>query len=112
MFRLIALAMPVKDEYDVVLTNYPFSQKTDFASLYGLRNQSANPVFLKHIIDALKPGGRAGVVVPDGVLFDKASQYVRVRQMLLNECDIKAVIKLHRFVFKPYAGAANQHNYI
>ena len=99
-----SLRHPVKDKYDVVLTNYPFSQKTDWASYYNLRNHDANPVFLKHIIDALKPGGRAGVVVPDGLLFGEGTQYVRVRQMLLSECEVKAVIKLHNYVFKPYAG--------
>ncbi len=99
-----SLRYPLKDEYDVVLTNYPFSQKTEYASHYGLQNRDANPVFIKHIIDALKPGGRAGIVVPDGVLFGERSQYVRVRQMLLRECEVQAVIKLHNYVFKPYAG--------
>ena len=99
-----SLRDPVREEYDVVLTNYAFSQKTDFAGYYGLRNRDANPVFLQHVIDALKPGGRAAVVVPDGVLFDDKSQYRAVRQNLLRNCDVQAVIKLHRFVFKPYAG--------
>ncbi len=99
-----SLSEPIKNRYDVVLTNYPFSQKTDYASYYGLNYRDANPVFLKHVIDALKPGGRAGVVVPDGVLFGERTQYVRVRKMLLRECNVRAVIKLHNYVFKPYAG--------
>ena len=99
-----SLSQPVKEEYDVVLTNYAFSQKTDYASYYGLRNRDANPVFLQHVIDALKPGGRAAVVVPDGVLFNDKSQYLKVRQNLLRGCDVQAIIKLHSFVFKPYAG--------
>ena len=98
-----SLRYPVREEYDVVLTNYAFSQKTDFASYYGLRRRDANPVFLQHVIDALKPGGRAAVVMPDGVLFDDKLQYLTVRQNLLRNCDVQAVIKLHRFVFKPYA---------
>ncbi len=99
-----SLSDPVTDKYDVVLTNYPFSQKTEYSHYYGLKYRDANPVFLKHVIDALKPGGRAGVVVPDGVLFGERSQYVRVRRVLLQKCKVKAVIKLHNFVFKPYAG--------
>ena len=99
-----SLKQPVGEKYDVVLTNYAFSQKTDFAGYYGLRNRDANPVFLQHVINALKPGGRAAVVVPDGVLFDEKSQYLAVRQNLLRHCNVQAVIKLHRFVFKPYAG--------
>lgn len=98
------LREPVHQEYDIVLSNYPFSQKTDYASYYGLQNRDANPVFLMHIIEALKPGGRAAVVVSAGVLFREGSQYVKVREVLLRTCDVQAVITLHRDVFKPYAG--------
>ena len=66
-----SLKNPRKGEFDVILTNFPFSQKTEVAHLYGLSAKSANSVFLKHVIDALKDGGRAGVVVPDSVLFGK-----------------------------------------
>ncbi len=102
--QMDSLKAPVKEQYDVVLTNYAFSQKTEYAHYYGLRNRDANPVFLQHVIDALKPGGRAAVVVPDGVLFNEKSQYLKVRENLLRDCDIQAIVKLHRFVFKPYAG--------
>ncbi len=47
-----ALKRPVNGGYDVVLTNFPFSQDTDYANFYGLDTKDANPVFLKHIIDA------------------------------------------------------------
>ena len=107
-----SLRDPVREEYDVVLTNYAFSQKTDFAGYYGLRNRDANPVFLQHVIDALKPGGRAAVVVPDGVLFDDKSQYRAVRQNLLRNCDVQAVIKLHRFRVQALCGPAHQHNIV
>lgn len=97
-----SLSDPVKEEYDVVLTNYPFSQKTEYGSIHGLTTTDGNPVFLKHIIDALKYGGRAGVVVPDGVLFGKANDYVKVRKLLVENCDVKAIIQLDPAVFKPY----------
>ena len=85
-------------------TNYPFSQKTDYSEFYGLETEDANPVFLKHVIDALRDGGRAGVIVPDGLLFDTKAQYVKVRRTLLEQCRVIAVIKLHPFVFRPYTG--------
>jgi type I restriction enzyme M protein len=99
-----SLKFPIKEKYDVVLTNYPFSQTTDYAGLYGFRTKSANPIFLKHIIDALKQTGRAGVVVPTGLLFDESLSCVNVRRFLVEHCDLSAVIELHPFVFRPYTG--------
>jgi type I restriction enzyme M protein len=99
-----SLKYPIKSRYDLVLTNYPFSQYTDYAALYDLVGESANPVFLKHIIDALKKGGRAGIVVPEGLLFDESSQCLKVRQILLETCNLEAVINLHEFTFRPYTG--------
>jgi len=100
--QIDALSKHVKEEYDVILTNYPFSQATDYGTFYGLNTKEGNPVFLKHVIDALKPEGRAGVVVPDGVLFGKGNDYVKVRKLLIEACNVKAVIQLDPAVFKPY----------
>ncbi len=99
-----SLKFPVKEKYNVVLTNYPFSQTTDHAGLYGLKTKSANPVFLKHIIDSLRTDGRAGVVVPTGLLFDESSSCVTVRRYLMEHCNLLAVVELHTFVFRPYTG--------
>lgn len=97
-----SLENPKKDQYDVILTNFPFSQKTNFAHLYGLASRTANPIFLKHVIDALKPNGRAGVVVPDSVLFAKDADTINVRRQLIEECDVRAVIQLSVHTFLPY----------
>lgn len=102
--QMDSLKEPVKGKYNVALTNYPFSQETDYSSYYGLETENANPVFLKHVIDALADDGRAGVVVPEGVLFDESAQFAKVRRMLLEECDLQAVISLHEFTFRPYTG--------
>ena len=102
--QMDSLKVPVKGKYNVVLTNYPFSQTTDYSAYYGLETESANPVFLKHVIDALKKEGRAGVVVPEGMLFDESQQYAKVRRMLLENCDVEAVINLNSYVFRPYTG--------
>lgn len=97
-----SLQNPVKDKFDVVVTNFPFSQKTDFAHLYGLSAKQANAVFLKHVLDSLKPNGVAGVVVPDSVLFSKDIDTVKVRRQLVEECDVKSVIQLDVNTFAPY----------
>lgn len=102
--QIDSLMNPVKEEFEVVMTNFPFSQKTKYSQYYGFTTRDANPVFLKHVIDALKDGGRAGVVVPDGLLFDKNSEYVKIRQLLLETCNLTGVIQLDPFVFKPYTG--------
>lgn len=102
--QMDSLKAPVKDKYNVVLTNYPFSQTTDYSAYYGLETENANPVFLKHVIDALKDEGRAGVIVPEGMLFDESQQYAKVRRILLENCDVEAVINLNSYVFRPYTG--------
>jgi len=99
-----SLGNPASGDFDVVLTNFPFSQKTDYSQLYGFESESANPIFLKHVIDALKKGGKAGIVVPEGLLFDERSECVKIRQILMQTCNLTAIIKLHGFVFKPYTG--------
>ncbi|MBN2441719.1 MAG: N-6 DNA methylase [Spirochaetales bacterium] len=102
--RTDSLGHPIENKFDVILTNFPFSQKTNYGNYYGYPNNDANPVFLKHVINALKPGGRAGIVVPDGLLFDKSNDYMKVRADLLKTCALTAVIQLDPFVFKPYTG--------
>lgn len=104
--QLDSLKNPIqeKDRFDVVMTNFPFSQTTKYSSYYGFNTKNANPIFLKHVIDALKKDGRAGVVVPDGLLFDKNSDYVKIRKLLLETCNLVTVIQLDPFVFKPYTG--------
>ena len=99
-----SLASPVRGGYDVVLTNFPFSQETDYGHLYDLATANANPVFLRHALDACKPGGRVGVVVPEGLLFAETEAYIHVRKYLVDNFAIHAVIALHDFVFRPYTG--------
>ena len=104
IFQQDALSEPVDREYDVVLTNFPFSQKTDYSQYYGLDTEDANPVFLKHALDACKEGGRVGVIVPEGLLFGESQGCVSVRKYLVDNFDIEGIIALHEYVFRPYAG--------
>lgn len=99
-----SLSSPYNSEFNVVLANFPFSQTTDYSGLYGFTAEDANPVFMKHIIDSLVDGGIAGVVVPEGLLFDEGAEYVKIRKILLDQCEILGVIKLHEYVFRPYTG--------
>jgi len=100
--QMDTLKVPVKTQFSVVLANFPFSQKTEWGTRYGFKGRDANPIFLKHIIDALKPGGIAGVIVPDKLLFHENPEYIQIRKELLETCQVLSVIQLHEYVFMPY----------
>jgi type I restriction enzyme M protein len=95
--------------YDVILANPPFAGKVQAESIlsdlnHGLNTRATELLFLKWFLDHLAPGGRAGVIVPNGVLFGSTKAAVRVRELLLTECDLQGVINLPSGVFKPYSG--------
>ncbi len=97
--------------FDCILANPPFSGKVQDESIladlnYKLNTRATELLFLKWFIDHLIPGGRAGVIVPNGVLFGSTNAATKLRELLLTECDLQAVISLTSGVFKPYAGAA------
>ena len=97
--------------FDCILTNPPFSGKVQDESIlsdlnYKLNTRATELLFLKWFIDHLTPNGRGGVIVPNGVLFSSTSAARTLRQILLNDCDLQAVITMPSGVFKPYAGVA------
>jgi type I restriction enzyme M protein len=63
-------------------------------------------LFINRIFNSLKPGGRAAVIVPDGVLFGSSRAHRQAREMLLDECELQGVISMPSGVFKPYAGVS------
>lgn len=97
--------------FDCILANPPFAGKVQDESIladlnYKLNTRATELLFLKWFIDHLAPGGRAGVIVPNGVLFGSNNAATKLRELLLTECDLQAVISLPSGVFKPYAGVA------
>lgn len=97
--------------FDVILANPPFAGKVQAESIladlnYKLNTRSTELLFLKWFIDHLAPGGRSGVIVPTGVLFGSASAASSLRELLLTECDVQAVIALPSGVFKPYSAVS------
>lgn len=98
-------------QFDIILANPPFSGKIQDESIladlsYKLSTRATELLFLKWFIDHLTPSGRAGVIVPNGVLFSSTGAARHVRQMLLADCDLQAVITMPTGVFKPYAGVS------
>lgn len=97
--------------FDVILANPPFAGRVQDESIlsdlnYKLNTRATELLFLKWFIDHLTPRGRAGVIVPNGVLFGSNKAATSVRELLLTECDLQAVISLPSGVFKPYSGVA------
>jgi type I restriction enzyme M protein len=96
-------------QFDCILANPPFSGKVQDESIladlnYKLNTRATELLFLKWFIDHLTPTGRAGAIVPNGVLFGATNAATSLRELLLTECDLQAVIGLPSGVFKPYSG--------
>jgi type I restriction enzyme M protein len=93
--------------FDVILANPPFAGKIQTESILAdlnLDTRATELLFVKWFVDHLSPTGRAGVIVPNGVLFGGAKAAVKIRELLVNEYGLQAVINLASGVFKPYSG--------
>jgi type I restriction enzyme M protein len=97
------------EKYDIVLANPPFAgrvQKESILADINLETRDTELLFLKWFLDHLTDTGRAGVIVPSGVLFGSGKTDRKVRELLMTTCDLQAVISLASGVFKPYSGVA------
>ncbi|RYD46014.1 MAG: SAM-dependent DNA methyltransferase [Verrucomicrobiaceae bacterium] len=94
------------DRVDIVLTNPPFGGReedgieSNFPKHFQTRETA--DLFLALIIRLLKDGGRAAVVLPDGSLFGEGVK-TRLKEALLEECNLHTIVRLPNSVFKPYA---------
>jgi type I restriction enzyme M protein len=98
-----------ESEYDIVMANPPFTgsvDKGDINENLQLGTTKSELLFVENIYRLLKKGGTACVIVPQGVLFGSGGAFKTLRQLLVERCDLKAVITLPSGVFKPYAGVS------
>lgn len=98
-----------ESEYDIVLANPPFTgsiDKGDINENLQLGTTKTELLFVENIYRLLKKGGTACVIVPQGVLSGSGSAFKTLRQLLVERCDLKAVITMPSGVFKPYAGVS------
>ena len=98
--------------FDVVLTNPPFGGKEgkDAQIRFAYKTSATQVLFLQHVIDSLKPGGRCGIVMDEGVLFRTTeTAFVQTKRKLLNECNVFCIVSLPPKVFVN-AGAASKTN--
>jgi len=98
-----------RDKYDVVLANPPFKgsiDKGDINEDLRLKTTKTELLFVNRMMNLLRVGGRAGVIVPDGVLFGSSNAHRDLRKMLIEECELQGIVKMPAGVFKPYAGVS------
>src|SRR6202035_471715 len=100
-----------EEKYTLVVANPPFAGSLDYESCAKdlqqvVKTKKTELLFLALFMRLLKPGGRAAVIVPDGVLFGSSNAHKALRRMLIEEQKLDAVISLPGGVFKPYAGVS------
>jgi type I restriction enzyme M protein len=100
-----------EEKYTLVLANPPFAGSLDYENCAKdlqqiVKTKKTELLFLALFLRLLKPGGRAAVIVPEGVLFGSSKAHKELRRILVEEQKLDAVISLPGGVFKPYAGVS------
>ena len=100
-----------KEGFDLVLANPPFKgsldeDDVDSEILRTVKTRKTELLFIALILRMLKIGGRAAVIVPDGVLFGSSKAHQQLRKTLIEDNQLEAVVSLPSGVFKPYAGVS------
>lgn len=95
-----------KDRYDIILANPPFGgkEKEQVQQNFPIKANATELLFMQHFMKTLKSGGKAAVVVPEGVLFQTNSAFKQVKQELLENFNLHTILSLPAGVFLPYSG--------
>jgi len=99
------------ERFTLVLANPPFAGSLDYEStardlLQIVKTKKTELLFLALFLRLLQTGGRAAVIVPDGVLFGSSKAHKTLRKILVEEQKLDAIISMPSGVFKPYAGVS------
>ncbi|MCM1121778.1 MAG: type I restriction-modification system subunit M [Eubacterium sp.] len=99
------------EKYSLVLANPPFKGSLDYEAVSAdllkiTKTKKTELLFLALFLRILKKGGRAAVIVPDGVLFGSSNAHKQIRKEILEHNKLNAVISMPGGVFKPYAGVS------
>ena len=99
------------EKYTLILANPPFAGSLDYEATSKdlqrtVKTKKTELLFLALFLKLLKPGGRAAVIVPDGVLFGSSNAHKTLRRTLVEDQKLDAVVKLPSGVFRPYAGVS------
>lgn len=99
------------EKYTLILANPPFAGSLDYEATSKdlqkmVKTKKTELLFVALFLRLLKPGGRAAVIVPDGVLFGSSKAHKELRRTLVEDQKLDGVVKLPSGVFKPYAGVS------
>ncbi len=97
--------------YSLILANPPFAGSLDYEQTAKdlqqiVKTKKTELLFLALFLRLLKTGGRAAVIVPDGVLFGSSKAHQELRKLLVEKHKLEGVLKLPSGVFRPYAGVS------
>jgi type I restriction enzyme M protein len=100
-----------EEAYSLILANPPFAGSLDYENvakdlLQVVKTKKTELLFLALFLRLLKPGGRAAVIVPDGVLFGSTKAHKELRRILVEDQKLDGIVSLPSGVFKPYAGVS------
>ena len=100
-----------EEKYTLVLSNPPFKGSLDYDAVSAdllkvTKTKKTELLFLALFLRILKKGGRAAVIVPDGVLFGSSTAHKQIRKEIIENNRLEAVISMPSGVFKPYAGVS------
>ena len=100
-----------EEKYTLVLANPPFAGSLDYENtakdlLQIVKTKKTELLFLALFLRLLKPGGRAALIVPDGVLFGSSKAHKELRRILVEDQKLDAMVSLPGGAFKPYAGVS------
>lgn len=115
--KAIEISIPGKEIYSYILANPPFAAKVNSKNIsknlnriYTIKEDAKKALslqtellFLERIIFMLRNEGKAAVIIPEGVLFNSGKAYKKIREIILKDCDLEAVISLPSGVFNPYS---------
>jgi len=101
----------VAGQYSLILANPPFAGSLDYESTAKdlqqiVKTKKTELLFLALFLRLLKPGGRAAVIVPDGVLFGSSKAHKELRRMLVEDQRLDGIVSMPSGVFRPYAGVS------
>lgn len=99
------------EKYTLILANPPFAGSLDYESTSKdlqrvVKTKKTELLFVALFLKLLKPGGRAAVIVPDGVLFGSSKAHKELRRTLVEDQKLDGIVKLPSGVFRPYAGVS------
>jgi type I restriction enzyme M protein len=97
-------AIPPNRQYSVILTNPPFGgrENPQIQQNFPAKSSATEVLFLQHVMAFVKPGGRVGVVVPDGILFREDAAFGIIRRRLVDDFNISGIVRLPLGIF-PFA---------